>query len=207
MLLTPLLLVADRPLVAPRLAAPAQRTTLDEIARAAGRAGHHRRLRPLRADRRPAAATPTACSATVLDHDADQVETRAPLRLAGLLRRRDAAGPAAHRRRRQAPACWCWPSTTSSRAWRWPSWCASTSRSCSVVARARNVSHYYRLRELGVELIERETLDSALMSARSVLELMGWQPPRGAQPGAALSPPQHRADGAHGAALRATRRS
>jgi glutathione-regulated potassium-efflux system ancillary protein KefC len=45
-----------------------------------------------------------------------------------------------------------------------------------LVARARNVAHHYRLRELGVELIERETLDSALMSARSVLELMGWQP-------------------------------
>jgi glutathione-regulated potassium-efflux system ancillary protein KefC len=44
-----------------------------------------------------------------------------------------------------------------------------------VVARARNVTHYYRLRELGVELIERETLDSALMSGRSVLELMGWE--------------------------------
>ena len=44
-----------------------------------------------------------------------------------------------------------------------------------VVARARNVTHYYRLHELGIELIERETLDSALMSARSVLELMGWQ--------------------------------
>jgi len=44
-----------------------------------------------------------------------------------------------------------------------------------LVARARNVTHYYRLRELGVELIERETLDSALMSGRSVLELMGWE--------------------------------
>ena len=45
-----------------------------------------------------------------------------------------------------------------------------------VVARARNVQHYYELYELGVTLIERETLDSALMSARSVLEQMGWQP-------------------------------
>jgi glutathione-regulated potassium-efflux system ancillary protein KefC len=44
-----------------------------------------------------------------------------------------------------------------------------------IVARARNVTHYYRLRALGVDLIERETLDSALMSARSVLELMGWE--------------------------------
>ena len=45
-----------------------------------------------------------------------------------------------------------------------------------IVARARNVQHYFRLRELGVTLIERETLDSALMSARSVLELLGMQP-------------------------------
>jgi glutathione-regulated potassium-efflux system ancillary protein KefC len=44
-----------------------------------------------------------------------------------------------------------------------------------IVARARNVTHYFRLRELGVTLIERETFDSALMSARSVLELMGWE--------------------------------
>jgi glutathione-regulated potassium-efflux system ancillary protein KefC len=44
-----------------------------------------------------------------------------------------------------------------------------------IVARARNVSHYYRLRQLGVEWIERETLDSSLMSGRRVLQLMGWQ--------------------------------
>jgi glutathione-regulated potassium-efflux system ancillary protein KefC len=46
----------------------------------------------------------------------------------------------------------------------------------AIVARARNVTHFYRLRQLGVALIERETLDSALMSARSVLEQLGWQP-------------------------------
>jgi glutathione-regulated potassium-efflux system ancillary protein KefC len=45
-----------------------------------------------------------------------------------------------------------------------------------VVARARNVQHYYDLYELGVTLIERETLDSALMTARSALEMLGWQP-------------------------------
>jgi glutathione-regulated potassium-efflux system ancillary protein KefC len=44
-----------------------------------------------------------------------------------------------------------------------------------IVARARNVRHYYGLRDRGVSLIERETLDSALMSGRSVLELMGWE--------------------------------
>jgi glutathione-regulated potassium-efflux system ancillary protein KefC len=46
----------------------------------------------------------------------------------------------------------------------------------TIVARARNVRHYYALRDRGVTLIERETLDSALMSGRSVLELMGWRP-------------------------------
>ena len=35
--------------------------------------------------------------------------------------------------------------------------------------------HFFALRELGVTLIERETLDSALMSGRSVLELLGWE--------------------------------
>lgn len=45
-----------------------------------------------------------------------------------------------------------------------------------VVARARNVQHYFRLRELGVTLIERETFDAALMSGRSALELLGLQP-------------------------------
>ncbi len=45
-----------------------------------------------------------------------------------------------------------------------------------VVARARNVTHFMRLRQLGVHLIERETLDSSLMSGRQVLQLMGWQP-------------------------------
>ena len=46
----------------------------------------------------------------------------------------------------------------------------------TIVARARNVSHYYRLRALGVQFIERETFDSALMSARSVLETLGFEP-------------------------------
>lgn len=45
-----------------------------------------------------------------------------------------------------------------------------------VVARARNVTHWYELRRRGVSDIERETLDSALMSGRSVLQAMGWHP-------------------------------
>jgi glutathione-regulated potassium-efflux system ancillary protein KefC len=45
-----------------------------------------------------------------------------------------------------------------------------------LVVRARNTTHYYGLMQRGVQHIERETLDSALMSGRSVLQLMGWQP-------------------------------
>ena len=44
-----------------------------------------------------------------------------------------------------------------------------------IVARARNVRHYYALRDRGVKLIERETFDASLLSARSVLEALGWQ--------------------------------
>ena len=46
----------------------------------------------------------------------------------------------------------------------------------TIVARARNVQHFYELHELGVRFIERETFDSALMTARSALEHLGWQP-------------------------------
>jgi glutathione-regulated potassium-efflux system ancillary protein KefC len=46
----------------------------------------------------------------------------------------------------------------------------------TIVARARDVTHYYKLRQLGLDRIERETFDAALMSGRSVLEAMGWEP-------------------------------
>ncbi len=49
-------------------------------------------------------------------------------------------------------------------------------KQASIVARARNAQHWYGLHARGVKFIERETLDSALMSGRSVLELMGWDP-------------------------------
>jgi len=48
----------------------------------------------------------------------------------------------------------------------------------TIVARARNVQHWYQLNERGVRFIERETLDAALMSGRSVLEVMGLEPHR-----------------------------
>jgi len=46
----------------------------------------------------------------------------------------------------------------------------------TLVVRARNATHWYGLHARGVPHVERETFDSALMSGRTVLELMGWQP-------------------------------
>ena len=45
-----------------------------------------------------------------------------------------------------------------------------------VVARARDVIHWNKLRDLGVTLVQRELFESSLQSAHTVLELMG-QPP------------------------------
>jgi glutathione-regulated potassium-efflux system ancillary protein KefC len=45
----------------------------------------------------------------------------------------------------------------------------------SIVARARNVQHWVELSKRGVEHIERETFDSALMSGRSALEALGFE--------------------------------
>jgi glutathione-regulated potassium-efflux system ancillary protein KefC len=45
-----------------------------------------------------------------------------------------------------------------------------------VVARARNVSHYIKLRQLNIRHIERETFESALRSGRRALEHLGVAP-------------------------------
>jgi glutathione-regulated potassium-efflux system ancillary protein KefC len=42
-----------------------------------------------------------------------------------------------------------------------------------IVARARDVTHWNKLRERGVALVQRELFESSLCSARSVLELLG----------------------------------
>jgi glutathione-regulated potassium-efflux system ancillary protein KefC len=44
-----------------------------------------------------------------------------------------------------------------------------------LVVRARNADHWMGLHNRGVQHVERETLDAALLSGRSVLELMGWE--------------------------------
>jgi glutathione-regulated potassium-efflux system ancillary protein KefC len=48
----------------------------------------------------------------------------------------------------------------------------------TIVARARDARHWTQLYQRGVRRIERETLDAALMSGRSVLELLGKEPHR-----------------------------
>ena len=45
-----------------------------------------------------------------------------------------------------------------------------------VVARARDLTHWNALRDLGVTLVQRELFESSLTSARTVLELMGQSP-------------------------------
>lgn len=45
-----------------------------------------------------------------------------------------------------------------------------------IVARARDVTHWNKLRERGVMHVEREMFESSLRSARSVLELLGHEP-------------------------------
>ncbi len=42
-----------------------------------------------------------------------------------------------------------------------------------LVARARNVTHYVELRQRGVEIVERETFESALLAGRHALEAIG----------------------------------
>ena len=42
-----------------------------------------------------------------------------------------------------------------------------------IVARARNVTHYVELRQRGVEIVERETFESALKAGRHALEVLG----------------------------------
>ncbi|MES2015545.1 MAG: glutathione-regulated potassium-efflux system protein KefC [Pseudomonadota bacterium] len=43
-----------------------------------------------------------------------------------------------------------------------------------IMARARNVTHYYDLMDRGVTIIERETFESALMLGRQVLQQLGF---------------------------------
>jgi glutathione-regulated potassium-efflux system ancillary protein KefC len=45
-----------------------------------------------------------------------------------------------------------------------------------IVARARDVTHWNELRDLGVMRVEREVFESSLRSGRTVLEVLGYTP-------------------------------
>ncbi|WP_019656122.1 glutathione-regulated potassium-efflux system protein KefC [Variovorax atrisoli] len=45
-----------------------------------------------------------------------------------------------------------------------------------IIARARNVTHLFQLRDRGVTEVEREVFESSLRSARATLEALGWPP-------------------------------
>ena len=51
-----------------------------------------------------------------------------------------------------------------------------TYRHLQIAARARNVTHYAELRRLGVEIVVRETFDSAVVLGRRALEALGCPP-------------------------------
>jgi glutathione-regulated potassium-efflux system ancillary protein KefC len=46
--------------------------------------------------------------------------------------------------------------------------------SLKIIARARNVTHYIELKTRGVEIVERETFESALLAGRHALEALGF---------------------------------
>ena len=163
---TPLLFMLDERSSAPAGRRPSPSTT----PAGRGQRRHHRRLRPLRPGRRahparqahpftaldaaPSRWTSCASFGTKIYYgDASQLD---------LLR---AAGAA-------KAASWCSRSTTwSVRAHR-----ADRARALpnlTVYARARNRKHAYRLMDLGVNIIRRETLLSSLDLARSVLMGLG----------------------------------
>ena len=100
----------------------------------------------------------------MLAHDAEQVEAVRRFgwkAFYGDATRLDLLLAAGAAKARSAWQPWSWRNSISRRP-RW--WCA------------RNATDWTTLHLRGVQHVERETLDSALMSGRSVLEAVGWQP-------------------------------
>ena len=174
MLLTPLLLVLNDRLLAPRLAARAQRPKLDEIS--------HEQQAPIiicgfgrYGQIVGRLINASGLAATVLDHDSEAVAsirrfgwpafygdaTRLDLlRVAGAAKARVIVVAVDDIEQSLAVV----------------DLVQAHFKQAALVVRARNTTHWYGLHARGVQHIDRETLDSALMSGRTVLELMGWQP-------------------------------
>jgi glutathione-regulated potassium-efflux system ancillary protein KefC len=173
MLMTPLVMVAVDRVLAPRLALRSSGPALDEIAEE-----QHSPILILGFGRYGQIVArlinANGLAATVLDHDADQVTsvrkfgwpafygdaTRLDLlRVAGAGRARVIVVAVDDVEQSLAAV----------------DLIQAHFKQAHIVARARNTTHWYGLHQRGVQHIERETLDAALMSGRSVLELMGWE--------------------------------
>jgi glutathione-regulated potassium-efflux system ancillary protein KefC len=173
MLLTPLLLVLNDRVLAPRLAAR-QATRLDEI--------HEDQHAPIvicgfgRYGQIVARLiNANGLSATVLDHDAEQVEALRRFgwpTFYGDATRLDLLRTAGAGQARVIVVA----IDDVEQSLQVVDLVQAHFPQATIVARARNATHWYGLHQRGVAHIERETLDSALMSGRTVLELMGWEP-------------------------------
>lgn len=174
MLLTPLLLVLSDRLLAPRLAARAAGPTLDEITEEQhapviicgfGRYGQIvGRL-----------INAAGLTATVLEHDAEQVEAVRRfgwLAFYGDATRLDLLRTAGAEKARVIVVAM----DDTEQCLAVVDLAKQHFPQAALVVRARNATDWTTLHLRGVQHIERETLDSALMSGRSVLEVMGWQP-------------------------------
>ena len=109
------------------------------------------------------------------------------------------------RRRRRAPRCSCSRSTTSRRRCAPPSSCSKHFPHLTIFARARNRQHAFRLMDLGVRYLMRETYLSSLDLAQHTLEALGLARARSARE----HPPLRRArqEAAAGAARDPRRRA
>jgi glutathione-regulated potassium-efflux system ancillary protein KefC len=171
MLLGPLLLwLVDRYLQ-PRLD-PAPRPDPRAAEHTAGGAGHRGRVRTLRPDR-----LAVADGLRPVRHGAGprrRTDRADPaLRLSGVLRRRHPAGSAAHRRRRAGAHVLVVAVDDSAQSLAIVDLARAHFPALKIVARARDVTHWYALRDRGVEHIQRELFESSLASAGDVLQLLG----------------------------------
>ena len=74
------------------------------------------------------------------------------------------------RRARARRICWSTRSTTSDDSLALVDRVREHFPDLPMIARARNVSHYFELRRRGVNVVERETFESALRTGRHALE-------------------------------------
>ena len=142
--------------------------------------GDHRRLRPLRADRLARAAH----GGHSVHRDRDRTTSRSTSCAGSATRSTTATrrgSSCSNRRARATRSSSCSRSTTSRRRSRPRRSCASTFPTCRSSPARAIACIYYRLRDLDIEAIERETFLSSLETARQALEKLGFESARAAR--------------------------